>query len=113
MTEHRILWAGVATVGLLVPLVGCTRPIPVPPTPTTAPAAAPGSYSYEIRGADGSTQRGVASEFHAMAGKASLEVRGGRVIANGKDYGPVRDGDSILLDRDGQLSVNGEPRQPR
>jgi hypothetical protein len=43
-------------------------------------------------------------------GKNTLRVQGGHVTANGKDYGPVKAGDSALLDADGTLTVNGEKR---
>jgi hypothetical protein len=44
------------------------------------------------------------------AGKNKLRVQGGRVTANGKEYGPVKSGDSVLLDTDGTVSINGEKR---
>jgi len=32
-------------------------------------------------------------------------------VANGKDYGPVKKGDTVVLDADGQVFVNNSPRQ--
>jgi hypothetical protein len=46
----------------------------------------------------------------SSAGKNKLEIRGGRLIANGKDRGPLKSGDSVLLDNDGRLFVNGPER---
>jgi hypothetical protein len=68
--------------------------------------------SYEARGEGGAVTRGVTERGSFTVGKNTLELKGGRVFANGKDHGPVKEGDSVLLDADGQLSVNGEKRMP-
>ncbi len=39
-----------------------------------------------------------------------LEIKGNRVLANGKDKGTVKDGDSIVLDNQGLLFVNQQKR---
>jgi hypothetical protein len=44
------------------------------------------------------------------AGKNKLRIQGGKVIANGKEYGPVKSGDSVLLDADGIVSINDQKR---
>jgi hypothetical protein len=74
--------------------------------------AAPTSYSYEVRGEEGNVALGTGEVINANAGKNRLGINGGRVTANGKSYGSLKNGDSVLLDRDGQLSVNGQNRQP-
>ena len=48
-----------------------------------------------------------------MDGLAHLRSRsplGGRISLNGKDRGPIKSGDSLVLDAESQLSVNGEKR---
>jgi hypothetical protein len=82
---------------------GCTRP--------TANAPLPG-YQYEVKGEDGSSNKGMAEELDVTAGKNRLQIKDGKVTANGKAFGSVKRGDSVLLDRDGKLSVNGEQRSP-
>jgi hypothetical protein len=95
----RLISAGMVALAL-----GCNRS-----TPT---AAAPTSYSYEVRGEEGSVTLGTGEVINANAGKNRLGINGGRVTANGKSYGSLKNGDGVLLDRDGQLSVNGQKRQP-
>ena len=43
-------------------------------------------------------------------GANHLEIKGNRVLANGKDKGIVKDGDSIVLDNQGLLFVNQQKR---
>jgi hypothetical protein len=80
---------------------GCARP--------TADVSPPG-YLYEVRGEDGSSNKGMAEQLDVTAGKNRLQIKDGKVTANGKAYGAIKRGDSVLLDRDGKLSVNGEQR---
>jgi hypothetical protein len=70
------------------------------------------SYRYEVLGANGTVQRGEAGEFSVTAGSTAVAVRGGRLTVNGKGYGLLRDGDSVRVDEDGQVTVNGAPRPP-
>jgi hypothetical protein len=67
------------------------------------------SYSCEVRGEDGSS-RGMGSDVTAHAGSNRLEIKNGRLTANGKSYGTLNDGDFVLLDRDGTVSINGKTR---
>jgi hypothetical protein len=84
-------------------------PLPTPPT-TLIPPPAPTDISWEVRG-EGSTSMGSGESVEASAGKNKLVVKDGHVTANGKDGGQVKGGDKILLDRDGQLYVNGVKRE--
>jgi hypothetical protein len=76
----------------------------------TGPAAA--RYRYEVLGANGTVQRGEAETFSLTMGSTAVAVRGGRLTVNGKGYGLLKDGDSIRVDEDGQVTVNGAPRPP-
>jgi len=87
---------------------GCGGPPAVPP----APAAPSASYSYEVRGDAGGMTKGTAESVTANVGKQSLEIKDGRLRANGQDYGPLKDGDQVLLDRDGKVYVNGTEVKP-
>jgi hypothetical protein len=66
--------------------------------------------SYEVRGQGDSKSFVAEGAREFTAGKNKLRVESGRVIANGKDYGSVKPGDSVLLDEGGTLTVNGEKR---
>jgi hypothetical protein len=78
-------------------LAGCRKPS----TP---------SVSYEVRGGGGFT-KGITQDGSFIVGDNKLELKDGRVFANGKYYGQVKNGDSILLDTDRQLYVNEEKRR--
>jgi hypothetical protein len=97
------------SAGLVALALGCSRSPPTPATPTPATPAA--SYSYDVRD-DGVASAGMAEDVNATAGKNRLEIHGGRLTANGKSYGSLKNGDAVLLNADGQLFVNGQNRQP-
>jgi len=64
--------------------------------------------SYEVHGG-----RGLEINDNAIkisSGKNVLEIKDGRVSLNGKDRGPIKSGDSLVLNAESQLSVNGEKR---
>jgi hypothetical protein len=102
----------VFVAALLLGLSGCGRP--AAPRPDAGPSRATatvGGVSYEVRGRGDSSASALANgPGRLTAGQNTLRVEGGRVLANGKDYGPVKAGDSVLLDEDGTLTVNGERR---
>jgi hypothetical protein len=109
---NRIIVVAVAV--LLSVLAGCNRPSSGP-TPTGAgPSWAKGTVdgvSCEVRGQGGESSSFVGEGYQEFtAGKNKLRVQGGRVTANGKEYGPVKSGDSVLLDADGTVTINGEKR---
>ena len=104
MNMSRLTYSSTFCV-LLFSFAGCNR-APEPPQ-QSAP-----SFLYEVRGDDGSSNTGMAEELDVTAGKNRLVIRGSLVTANGKSYGSVKNGDSVLLDKDGKLTVNGELRSP-
>jgi hypothetical protein len=65
-----------------------------------------GGVSYEVRGT-GQPKESRSSDgvIEVTLGSNSLAIRGGRVVANGKDSGPVKNGDSVVLDEQGKLTV--------
>ena len=77
---------------------------------SSAPQAAPVAVTWEVRGPDGGLVVGAGEDGTATVGTHTLVVRNGRLTANGKDGGAVKAGDKILLDKDGQLYVNGVRR---
>jgi hypothetical protein len=50
--------------------------------------------------------------FKWSAGSLSLEVADGEITFNGKKCGPVKEGDTVRVTRDGTLFVNGDERKP-
>lgn len=92
-----VMFLGVVT---LLPC-GCNR--------TPAPQQ-PQQFSWEVRDAAGNFTRGSGSGGSIRIDKGTLEIKDGRVFANGKDCGVLTSGDAVLLDKDGRLFVNGKER---
>jgi hypothetical protein len=71
------------------------------------------SYEFRNDSERGGGSQGVVQSGSFTAGKNKLELREGSVFANGKDYGTVQEGDSVLLAKKGKLSVNGKERSTK
>jgi hypothetical protein len=89
---------------VMMPGLGCDK------GPSTAPPAVPAQYSWEVRSETGQFAYGGGNSGSIQVDKGSLEVRDGKVTANGKDGGTLKPGDKVVLDKDGKLFVNGEER---
>lgn len=62
--------------------------------------------SYEVRGTGQPKESRTADgDVEVTLGANSLAIKGGRVVVNGKDHGPVEEGDSVVLDEQGKLTV--------
>jgi hypothetical protein len=77
-------------------LSGCDRSSETGPA-AAAPAPTGASYKYEVRGAGGGFVRGQAERIAVNVGGTAASVQGGRLTVGGKGYGPVKDGDSIVV----------------
>lgn len=71
-------------------------------------------YSLEVR-----LESGITSEARLREEKDDVTLSGFRVqvedeqiTINGKKYGRLRPGDKVLIERDGQVLVNGTVREP-
>ena len=71
-------------------------------------------YSLEVR-----LESGITSEARLKEEKDDLTLSGYRVqvedeqiIINGKKYGKLRPEDQVLIERDGQVLINGIVREP-
>jgi hypothetical protein len=98
-------------VGLLLWTVGCRRE--AASEGAQGVSVSKGSLNgiqWEVRGVGQIEQRTNNDEASVSVGSNRLEIKGGRLTVNGRAAGEVKPGDSILLDRDGQLTVNGQPR---
>ncbi len=100
--------AKVARAGLIAALVGlfgCTSSTPTFHIHTGHTEG----VSYEIRGSGHvSESRSANGDIEATLGSNRLAIKGGHVLANGKNYGPVKKGDEVVLDATGQVSLNGK-----
>lgn len=97
-------WLPAAGCLAVLALVGCggtsAPPVQVVHTGKT------GGVSYEVRGTGQPKEsRSADGDIEVTLGSNSLTIKGGRVVANGKDSGPVKDGDDIVLDEQGKLTV--------
>jgi hypothetical protein len=77
-----------------------------PPAVQVVHTGKTGGVSYEVRGTGQPKEsRSADGDIEVTLGSNSLAIKGGRVVANGKDSGPVKDGDSVVLDERGKLTV--------
>jgi hypothetical protein len=58
------------------------------------------------------TRRFADDDILVTNGSSRLNIKNGRILANGKDSGPVKEGDIVVLDADGRVTVNNLPRPP-
>jgi hypothetical protein len=65
--------------------------------------------SYEVHGPVQSVQV-INDGIKIASGKNVIEIKDGRISLNGKNRGPIKSGNSLVLDAQSQLSVNGEKR---
>jgi hypothetical protein len=94
-------------IGIILACSGCADQSP--------PQAKPVVVNYEIRDPAGGFAKGTGSFAGITAGgdTLKLEIKDARVWVSGKDGGTLMEGDSVLLDKDGRLTVNGQPREPK
>ena len=60
-----------------------------------------------------STTNGEVSTFAFKNYTLSLTEKNGKLTVNGKECGTVKAGDTVVIDGEGRVSVNGAPRDPR
>jgi hypothetical protein len=97
---------------------GCSQPLSTAPpiaTSSAAPtiAAHPAkSYKIDVLGPGGSHTYGESDNVMMTSGKNAVLVQDGRLSVNGKKYGLLNDKDTIVIDEDGKVKVNGVSRAP-
>lgn len=91
---------------IAVTFVGCNRSIP---TEVAHPVA---GYDFEVLRVGGGLTKGQAAEFSVQDGTNVTELKDGRLTVNGKRYGNIPDGKKILVDEDGAVTLDGQPRSP-
>ena len=86
----------------MMTLHGCNKTSPTPQVHT----GKTGGISYEVRGTGHAAEsRSANGDVDVTLGSNHLQIQGGQVVANGKSYGVVKDGDKVVLDDKGQVSV--------
>jgi hypothetical protein len=100
--------------GASLSLPGCA---PGTPASTNSLGGAPGSVNkgsingigYEIHGGSGQNIEITNGSIKIKSGANVIEIKEGRISLNGKDRGPIKSGDSFVLDAEGQLSARLMP----
>jgi len=87
-----LLWVGV--------LAGCNNAAPV-----QVHSGKIGGVTYEVRGTGLTKENRSNGDLDVSVGSNHLQIKGGQVVANGKSWGVVKDGDTVILDDKGQVSV--------
>jgi hypothetical protein len=101
-------WATLMGVALLA---GCAKKPPVAAKPDFYEGTSPDGVTWTVHGKGGLRVRSSPSGSDIITvSPNTLEIRDGHVWANGTDRGEVKSGDSVVLDGNGQLSVNDEKR---
>ncbi len=73
----------------------------------------PSPPSLEIlHGTDGTSKTNNFG-FSFFGEKYTIKELDGNLTINGKDYGSVKKGDQVRIDKAGNVSVNGAPRPPK
>jgi hypothetical protein len=49
-----------------------------------------------------------AAQIQVATGKYALAIKNGQLTVNGKEYGPVTEGDDVLISS-GEITINGRP----
>src|SRR4051812_10563909 len=89
-------------------LAGCGKK----PAPTPAEAPPPAIYSLEVRSETGSSQAGLPAKADVTLGVFRVQVENGQLTVNGKNYGKLQPGDKVLVEKDGEVVVNLNVREP-
>jgi len=88
-------------------LAGCGKK--PPPQAIEAP---PDIYSLEVRSESGSSQAGMPAKADMTLGGHRVQIENEQITINGKKYGKLQPGDKVLIEKDGQVLVNANVREP-
>jgi hypothetical protein len=103
----KSVWPCVFVGVAVLALQGCNK---VQPT-LQVHTGKTGGVTYEIRGTGHATEsRSANGDVDVTLGSNHLQIKGGQVVANGKSCGAVKDGDRVVLDDKGQVSIVQEHR---
>jgi hypothetical protein len=80
------------------------------PTPQEPAQPASREVTYEIRGAS-TRATGQSENFRVQAEPNNVSLSNGELTVNSKSFGSVEPGDKILVEGDGRVSINGQPRE--
>jgi hypothetical protein len=105
----RCLFAWTLITWTFITASGCDRSSSTAPAASTRPAA---SYRCEIRTVSGVNAYSEGESISVTGGEHTASVQGGRLTVNGKAYGALKDRDSVVIDENGKVTVNGTERSP-
>jgi hypothetical protein len=112
--QYRLPMLLILLAIMATPPVGC-RPSSFPPGPPHAaatPSGPPANYSFDVRSERGSLQKSLSGNVDVTIGSAHLTVQDSALTVNGKPHGRIHDGDTVLVQADGQVLVNLQVRRP-
>lgn len=74
----------------------------------------PLNFTYDVELIKGEHERGGGHGVAIYRGQKYVKTRmDGLITLNGRDYGKVGEGQFLQVTADGQVSVDGQPRQPQ
>ncbi len=106
---YLIAISGLFCVALLQS-AGCGAANPAKNAPPPVHHASVNGIRFEIHGAVGANIEIVNNEVKVTNGPNAFSIKDGRLSLNGAERGPIKSGDTVVLDSGGQLFVNGEMR---
>jgi hypothetical protein len=99
------VWLCVFIGAGLLALEGCNK---VQPT-VQVHTGKTGGITYEVRGTGHAAEsRSANGDVDVTVGANHLQITGGQVVANGKSWGVIKDGQRVVLDEKGGVSVAQE-----
>ena len=99
---QKPLWLIVRVAVVALALNGCNKATPTLQVHT----GKTGGIAYEVRGVGHATEsRSVNGDVDVTLGSNHLQLKGGQVVANGKSWGTAKDGQRVILDDTGQVSI--------
>jgi hypothetical protein len=66
------------------------------------------TVAYQVAG-----KKGLLEKNPVTVGKTALAQHDGHIFVNDKDFGSIKNGDQLVVDSSGKVTVNGEKREPK
>lgn len=99
---RKPVWLCVFVASGVLALQGCNKAQPTVQVHT----GKTGGITYEVRGTGHAAEsRSANGDVDVTLGANHLQITGGQVVANGKSWGAVKDGQRVVLDEKGDVSV--------
>src|SRR5262245_24434156 len=80
---------------------------------SAATSGTPGArYALEVRSENDSSQATLSDNSEVTVGAFRVKMQDGQITVNKRNYGKLKEGDSVLIQSDGQVLVNLQIREP-